>query len=591
MASYVGLDLTSQQARILEAEGTAKKLKIKNFVTVDLRPPEAGPSSAFMDKEAGELVAKGFSKNKIAREPLAMSWDSDHTIFRELTLPFIGEEQIRKVIKYEAESHLLNCDIDDVVVSFYKLREDKEKEKSHLLAMAARKDHLLNRFEVLQRGGLDPMVVDLDVMASFNALSATGFTKKHAAFLVLDCGRRTTNLLVIVDGRLVSGRAIRLGSDSVLRRLAGDIGAKPGELGDDPTRLLEDPSAAREDDLLVPARSEEGAERSELSKSPAELTHDLAVQEAEGFFLRLSKEVRRSLVTSKITAEVEAIYVTGPGSLMPGFADGVAAQLPFEAPIERLRLLESVEHPFKGEEAERVEAEMLTALGLAYKIAGHDDTGVDFRQEEARYARRFDQIKEPLLYLAAFLVFLVLLVNLFDIRKLSVRKPFLIQEQYADLTRIYDAAKERYIRAMGSDAKIPEKYQKASVAALGFIQRNMLNYMDGLKAELGRGGTIPEQASAFKAWKDTFDAIDPAMDSIGKLFLRQVTISIGNQRRPYIQLSGIVRDATAFSNLLDALRTIPGIDKTGIETGGVDDRGDRGYFFGNLKVHYPEQEL
>ena len=128
MASFVGLDLSSNQARILEAEGTAKKLKIKNFASVDLVASEAtGPAAAFMDKETAEQIGKAFSKNKFSREPIAMSWDSDHTIFREMTLPFLGEEQIRKVIKYEAESHLLNCDIDDVVVSFYKLREEKEK--------------------------------------------------------------------------------------------------------------------------------------------------------------------------------------------------------------------------------------------------------------------------------------------------------------------------------------------------------------------------------------------------------------------------------------------------------------------------------
>lgn len=593
MASFVGLDLSSNQARILEAEGTAKKLKIKNFATVDLESSgTTGPAAAFMDKETAEQIGKALSKNKFSREPMAMSWDSDHTIFREMTLPFLGDEQIRKVIKYEAESHLLNCDIDDVVVSFYKLREEKEKERSHLLVMAAKKDHLLNRFEALGRNGIDPIVVDLDVMASFNALSGTGFTKKHAAFMVLDCGRRTTNLLVIENGRLVSGRAIRLGSDSVLRRIAGDIDAKPGELGNDPARLLEDPDATRKDDLFIPASVAAGEARSELAKSSAELTHDLATQEASGFFGRLSKEVRRSLVTAKLPVTVEVIYVTGPGSLMPGFAEGVADHLPIEAPIEPLRLLDEIDHPFTGEEARQVEAEILTALGLAYKIAGHDDTGVDFRQEEAQYARKFDQIKEPLVYLCAFLVFLVLLVNLFDVRKLSVRKPFLFQQEHADLTRIHEVAKEKYRRALGTNApKIPAKHETGSIAALGFLQNTMAGRIDTLKGELGRGGAIPEQVSAFKAWKDLFEAISPAMGSIGKLYLKEVNISIGNQRKPYIQLSGVVRDATSFSNLQEAIGKIPDIVRESLDAGPVNDRGEAGYFFNNLKVYYPEQEL
>src|SRR5690606_32559702 len=213
MANYVGIDMGPTPARILEAEGSVKRMNVTRFRRVELRTPDEALQSSFLGKEHGDLLDAAMSEAKVSREPVAMAWASDHTIFRELDLPFTGDEQIRRVIKYETESHLLNCDIDDVVVSSYKLRE--ERDKSHLMVMAVRKDHLLNRFEILARAGLDPLVVDLDVMSTFNAISGLGYAAETGSFIVLDCGRRTTNLLLVSGGRLLAGRAIRLGADSV----------------------------------------------------------------------------------------------------------------------------------------------------------------------------------------------------------------------------------------------------------------------------------------------------------------------------------------------------------------------------------------
>ena len=584
MASYVGLDLSPGQARIVEAEGSAKKLKIKRFARVEFDPSEDGPASSYIGKEVGDVVGKAFSKNKIAREPIAMSWDSDHTIFREMDLPFTSYDQISKVIKYEAESHLLNCDIDDVVVSFYKLRE--ERDKSHLLVMAVRKDQLLNRFDVLGRAGVDPIQVDLDVMAAFNALSAIGYTEEHGTFMVLDCGRRTTNLLLISNGRLVSGRAIRLGRDSMTRRLAADLGSDPAQIADQASGLLEDPAKAREDDLMVPMSDALGVATPETAKAPAELAHDLAVDEAAGFYKRLTREINRTLVTTRLPESIEAVFVTGPGSLLPGFHERVEELLPFDAPVQRLDLLGHVDCDVKGVEPEEIEADLLIPLGLAFKAAGRDDTSVDFRQEECRYARKFDQIREPLLYFCGFLLFLVLLLNLFDIRKLSVRTPFLFDTNHADLTRIHQYANTLYKSALGKSATLPESHAKPGEASIDFMRRKMSDRIDELKGELGRGGSIPEMPSAFHMWKDAFDAIGPYMDRMGKLWITDLRV-IGSQKAPFIELTGYVNEAGAYSDLLEALGKIPGI--VSVEEASTSQAGGR-LQFKDLRIIYPDRE-
>lgn len=577
MANYVAIDMGPTKVRILEAEGSVKKMRVTRFRRVDIRTAEEAMQSSFLTKEHGDLIDQAMREAKVSREPVAMSWDSDHTIFRELDLPFTGDEQIRRVIKYEAESHLLNCDIDDVVVSSYRLRE--ERDKSHLMVMAVRKDLLLNRFEVLSRAGLDPLMVDLDVMATFNAIAGLGYAGETGSFAVLDCGRRTTNLLVISEGRLVSGRAIRLGSESVAARLAADLG--PEALADEAAKLLEDPN---KDDLFVPAAPPELAE---IDKSSDELAHGLAAQRVGDYYAKLSREVKRTLAVSRLPESLEAIFITGPGSRLPGFAEEVAEKVGLDAPVQRLDWLDRIEHSLVGDEAVALEDEGLTSLGLAFKLAGHDATGIDFRQEECRYARRFDQVKEPAIYFCGFLLFLVLLWNLFDIRSLSVKKPFLFKTASADIARIHKPALDLFKASMGKDATLPEKYQEPSKLSISYMRTRMQMRIDELKGQLGRGGAIPELPSALVMWRDCFDAIDARMDSIGKLLLEEITVVVRQQQEPVIELQGNVTSNAAVDQLIGALNQMKGIQQ--VVPPQVRAIGDYVNFTG-LKIVYPKRE-
>ncbi|MFH0943592.1 MAG: pilus assembly protein PilM [Planctomycetota bacterium] len=586
MANYVGLDLGTREARVLEVEGSAKKMKLIHFAKADLGAAAEGPQAAMLEKEAGSLIDAMFAKQKISREPLALSWDSGHTIFRELDLPFKGRDQINKVIKYEAESHLLNCDIDDVVVSHYALAE--EREKSHLMVMAARKDQLLNRFDILGRAGLDPLMVDLDVMSAFNALDALGYTKEHKSFMVLDCGRTATNLMLIVNGRLKSGRAIRIGSDSMTVRLAKDLDADPAEISEQSQELLKDPAARHADDLVVPASVLDKREKEETAKASSELAHDLAVQQAADFHSRVSREVRRTLATALLQEPLEVVYVTGPGSLSPGFAEGLADKLGLEAPLEPLKLLERVEHKLDREEARKVEAEICTALGLTFKLAGHDATGVDFRQEECRYARRFDQLKEPLIYFCFFLMFMVLLQDLLDAKILWTKAPFFVKEGDANISKIHKQAFDLYRAALGSSAAtLPSQFEDPGVVSMKYMITKMEQRISSLKANLGRGGAIPELKSAVPMWRDCFDQIQLKMGDIGKLFLDNATFAIRGTREPYIELEGAVPDYAGLDDLLEALRAIPGIAT--VEEGKGVPTGDLIRFSG-VKVVFPQRE-
>jgi hypothetical protein len=261
-------------------------------------------------------------------------------------------------------------------------------------------------------------------------------------------------------------------------------------------------------DLTVYAQDEEeapepGTETDFPEKSQTARTneiHAMAELRRTEFLTKLRRELVRTLSAMNPENKAEKILVTGVGCTMPGLRD--LFQELIGAEVEELDLLSRVEHNFQEEEVERVNREVGITLGAAYKTTGHDVTRVDFRQEELKYARKFDQVKLPLACLIFLLMILIVLLNveLFKFR----------QAERIDIDRITQMAQKKLEQAV-------EDNDLAAQVAGGFewgvdrvrgITRQIENKGKELGNQLGREGTIPKLPSVFDVWHQFFDMIE-----------------------------------------------------------------------------------
>jgi hypothetical protein len=426
-------------------------------------------------------------------------------------------------VRFESESHFPG-DIDDYVIQHVVLR--KTRDKSHLLVCGVKKDDLLDRFEILEEAGLDPMLVDIDDLALYQALLGTGVAAEHPRMAVLNAQDTTTSLLVLVDGKLFALRSIRVGARSVTRDVqAGDADS------------------------------------------------DVGTAHAHEYFTRLLREIRRTLSTVPELGELDALYVTGSGSRIPGFGEAVGEALGCEA--VSLDLLESVDHKLSAADAERYGPDIGVLLGLAYKLNGMDETRTDFRRDEAAYTRKFDQVKTPLIVLS-FLAFLVV--------------AFLGLDAYMNvnnrLVREYETilahGQEQLAMLLGDDAAARAKWQ-----AQPTWPRKVQAQLDSVRSlreeiakKLGRSTTIPDLQSALAVWIEFSNVLADHEQEIGRFALQGLNIeALGNS--PTLKISGQVEDLTHYSLLLDLLRERPMFAK--VEAGSTQPTSD-GVRFSDLTV-------
>jgi Tfp pilus assembly PilM family ATPase len=470
MALVLGLDIGTHSLTGAVFAGAAKKFRLVDFFREEIPSMESSLRAAADPGQEGagapqgpqaggeyvppasieELIQKVLEKHNLKGVDVVASVDAKDCIVREGPVPFTREDQIEKVIPYQAEELLPTLQVEDLVLEWIKVGEANGKSTVALFAL--RNEVVQARLDTLKRADVDPMALDLDAAALFNAFAATPLYDPKKSTLLIDMGATSTKIVLVEGGQLKKVRAFRAGARALspdrLIEQPAVAGAAVGATGGDPAsadafggysiearfqeienalRRLEpvtstDPVSAADIDPSMPIAilSDEDFERVQddleretaAASAKAAAAHKAFGAEGNGrgesqyrdYLERVGREIQRTLATSK--AGVELICLTG------GMSGREETCRFFQEELD----VETIQFDFGdsfASDAEGLRTEDLSrfgavAVGLALKEFGHDLTGLDFRKGRFRFEHRFSRLRFPLLVAAslAFVFFL-----------------------------------------------------------------------------------------------------------------------------------------------------------------------------------------
>ncbi len=447
MAKAVGLDPGEFEVKLVELDGSYRRPRLTRVAVEPVA--SLGSREAFATNMA-DAALLAFDEASIGKDGFGMAFPCREAVLRHLNVPFIGRENIRKVIKFEAEGSIHSHNVDDMVVDFATLEEIENE--THVLVAAVPKPSLRNTMQALQRNGIEPETVDLDTMALFTAAEwcgafnggetpeATGedgdalapIPTSKPARLVLDLGARSTRVLVVVDGKLTDMRTLRTGADSMADEVGALMGvglAQAREAVEESLRTDEDFVVVGGEDLF--AEEEEAEETGDEAAQPAEAGAEVADDEArthlvphsevsaarDRFLARLRRELIRFMTAVPTAANVEAVFVTGGASQTPGSIDVIREV--FGQEPKGLDLLANLNHKLDSDEIRALGPKLAVAVGLALNTLG-GRASFNFRQEELAFTKGFDRVKFPLAIACMLLLFLALMFGMRSWRELRL---------------------------------------------------------------------------------------------------------------------------------------------------------------------------
>ncbi|HKE02194.1 MAG TPA: hypothetical protein VKE69_14345, partial [Planctomycetota bacterium] len=369
MARAAAVHLNGSRFEAIVLEGTAKRWKIAGFEAGDIPAPEEGatPGAA-----VAATVAAALKKVHAPHDPVCLTIGSSGVVFRNLTLPFTGDDAIRKVLKFESEGLLHQYNIDDVVVCHVTVAE--RKGASDLLIAAAPKKLLKAQIDPLEAVGYDPALVDLDALTLFNALVATGSVPATGTSLVLHVGQDSTLALLVEEGRLRFARSMRAGLGSVGRAAAADLGVPEVEAQARVRELAAKSDAgssvgAEVEEVFVTFDEASSAgdaktatnAHSETAKSSEELARDVVDGRRADLVKRLQRETVRT-AAAEARHGLQQVFLCGEGAGLAGLAPAIEEAV--GVPTREIDCLANVDGAPEGAELRR---QAPIVLGAALK--------------------------------------------------------------------------------------------------------------------------------------------------------------------------------------------------------------------------------
>lgn len=473
MPSAVGLEIADGVVRALEVEGGERRQRVRRFLEVPL-DPQAEPAAAL-----AAACAVIFREHRFPRSNVVVGIDSAQAILRDISVPFVGDEQIRKTLKFSLESYVHSHEIDNLVADYYSV--EQQDKATQLMVAAVPKPLLSTVLEALQQVKVDPSAVDLDVFALFNATMRAGLLGEYGNVWILSIAPRYTKVLSLENGALRSARFLRLAQN-----------------GDAP-RTVES----------------------------------------------LARELNRFLLARPVHEPMGAIFITGDvdDERFAALAEGLTRELGLE--VKSLDARARLELAIDEETAVRLAANGGVALGLALKGLGLDDVGLDFRQEEFVYQRRFDAIKKSLLLCLTMIAILLGQVALY------------YHNRTAFFVRNRDRLNERQLetaKAIFTDHFPDEKLDETKSLLLQVEAAKKR-----LEEQVGKGES-PMPISGLDSWTDIFAHV-PEKPSY--LTMEKLVIDVARGRAAF---SGKVDDRTLVEKVANDLNlpaTVSGVEYPG----------------------------
>jgi type IV pilus assembly protein PilM len=167
----IGLDIGSAAIRAVALSRNRRQWSIHAYGQADV-PIPAGDEPRPGEWETSDAIGRLLERRDLARGPVTAAIESQTAVVRRVTLPLMSPRELRRAIRWEAQSHV-PFDLEDAHVDCHVLPRESARDGASLdvLLVAARKSDIEARALLVRRAGRALAVLDVEAFALVNAYS------------------------------------------------------------------------------------------------------------------------------------------------------------------------------------------------------------------------------------------------------------------------------------------------------------------------------------------------------------------------------------------------------------------------------------
>jgi type IV pilus assembly protein PilM len=218
-----GLDIGSGLIKLVVIDHSNAQPEIAQVITSPL-VPDAIVEGEIMDPVlVADTIRSLVQSIGLKGKRIVAAVGGHDVIVKRIQMDRMSVEDAREVIRWEAEQHV-PFDMENVQLDFQILDPDGEGPQMSVLLVAAKKELIENRLNLLADAGLTPAVMDVDAFALQNAFERSHGGPRDGIVALVNVGHETTNLSLLQDGVPMMVRDVPFGSRKIREALQRDRG-------------------------------------------------------------------------------------------------------------------------------------------------------------------------------------------------------------------------------------------------------------------------------------------------------------------------------------------------------------------------------
>lgn len=337
----IGLDIGSSSIKLVEAEKKRSGWVVRSFASVVL------PEDTIVDGEIVNHAAVVEAIRAVVKEAgirtklIATSVAGSSVIIKHIAVPKTSPKELEDQVYWEAEQYI-PFDMAEISLDFEVVQEDAGEGKMDILLVAAKKDFIEKRLAAIKEAGLEPFVLDVDVLSLANVFWENYEMTPDNAVLLVDVGASLTKINIVSESTTIFTRDVAIGGKNLTLEIQNKLGI-----------------SFQEAEVLKVDACSTGQIPEEVLPLVNSISESIAL------------EIRRSLdfyAASPIQLPVTGAFLCGGASRIPGLSTMLAEMLGL--PVEYLNPFVKVAcsgRQFNEEFLAAISSSAVVPLGLALR--------------------------------------------------------------------------------------------------------------------------------------------------------------------------------------------------------------------------------
>lgn len=336
----VGLDVGSGLVKAVVIDHSGRSPEIVKVVIVPLTDTAIVEGEVMDHRIVADTIRQTLEATGVKTKHLVAAVGGRDVIVKKISIERVKKAQARELMRWEAEQHV-PFDMDSVELDFQVLDPDADGLDMSVLLVAAKRELVEAKRQLLEDAGFPPAVIDVDAFALYNAFEVNHPEAMNGTVALVNIGHEQTNLNILDEGVPILTRDLGVGT----RRFREDVQREHGISGEEAEDILR------------------GFDRSVL------LDGTIALR-GEELALGLERAATFLASSSRSFGQIRAVYACGGGSRVPGMLAWLSDRL--RLPVQSANAFSRItvrEGALEFLSADEVAPLLMLPVGLALRAA------------------------------------------------------------------------------------------------------------------------------------------------------------------------------------------------------------------------------